>query len=156
MHPIRAYADSSVFGGPFDDEFREPSERFFAEVGTGKFLLVTSPLVSQEITFAPEPVRALYDSLLERMEIVPVTAEAEELQRAYLQAGVVSLSAQTDALHVALATVSGCALIVSWNFRHIVHFRRIAQYNLVNVSRGYPQIGIFSPLEVIEYEDEGF
>jgi hypothetical protein len=59
-----------------------------------------------------------------------------------------------DALHVALATVSGCSTIVSWNFRHIVHFQRMAQYNLVNLSRGYPQIGIFSPAEVIEDENE--
>jgi len=45
-------------------------------------------------------------------------------------------------------------MIVSWNFRHIVHFQRMAQYNLVNLSRGYPQIGIFSPAEVIEDENE--
>ncbi|GIV18032.1 MAG: hypothetical protein KatS3mg022_3467 [Armatimonadota bacterium] len=154
MRPVRVYADSSVFGGCFDEEFQEPSERFFAAVRAGRFLLVTSPLVSQELVFAPDPVQALYDSLLEQMEIVPITEEAESLQQAYLQAGVVPASAQMDALHVALATVSGCALIVSWNFRHIVHFRRMAQYNLVNLSRGYPQVGIFSPLEVIEYEDE--
>ncbi len=154
MRPIRVYADSSVFGGCFDEEFEKPSQRFFAEVKAGRFVLVTSPLVSQEIAFAPASVRAFYDSLLDQMEIVPVTEEAEHLQQAYLDAGVVPASAQTDALHVALATVSACALIVSWNFRHIVHFQRMAQYNLVNLSRGYPQIGIFSPPEVTGNENE--
>ena len=59
-----------------------------------------------------------------------------------------------DALHVAVATVSGCSLIVSWNFKHIVHFQKIPLYNAINAIQGYPQIAIFSPLEVIRYEDE--
>lgn len=41
---------------------------------------------------------------------------------AYLQAGIVTPRYFDDALHVALATVSGYTLIVSWNFQHIVHF----------------------------------
>jgi len=41
---------------------------------------------------------------------------------------------------------------VSWNFRHIVHFEKIPLYNAVNVLNGWGHIGIYSPLEVIEYE----
>ena len=59
-----------------------------------------------------------------------------------------------DALHVALATVAGCALIVSWNFRHIVNYRRIPMYNAVNTLQGFGDLAIFSPLEVIADEDE--
>ncbi len=57
-----------------------------------------------------------------------------------------------DALHVALATTWSCSIIVSWNFRHIVHFEKIPLYNAVNVLNGWGHIGIYSPLEVIEYE----
>ncbi len=59
-----------------------------------------------------------------------------------------------DALHVALATVSGCSLIVSWNFKHIVHFEKIPLYNAINAVNGFANIAIFSPLEVIKYEDQ--
>ena len=38
-----------------------------------------------------------------------------------------------DALHVAQATVASCRVIVSWNFKHIVHFAKIPLYNAVNV-----------------------
>jgi hypothetical protein len=55
---------------------------------------------------------------------------------------------------VAVATVSKCDLIVSWNFKHIVHFDKITKYNAVNALHGYGKIGIFSPLEVIDYEDK--
>ncbi|MDJ0509521.1 MAG: hypothetical protein QNJ64_09750 [Crocosphaera sp.] len=57
-----------------------------------------------------------------------------------------------DALHVALASVSGCSMIVSWNFKHIVHFQKIPLYRAINAVKGYAQIDIYSPLEVINYE----
>jgi hypothetical protein len=50
--------------------------------------------------------------------------------------------------------VTGCSLIVSWNFRHIVHFEKIPLYNAVNTLKGYSSIAIYSPQEVIKYEDE--
>jgi len=40
---------------------------------------------------------------------------------------------EVDALHVAVATVSNCRLIVSWNFKHIVNFQKIPLYNGVNL-----------------------
>ena len=53
-------------------------------------------------------------------------------------------------MHVALATVAECRLIVSWNFRHIVHFDKIGLYNGVNMSLGYAMISIHAPPEVID------
>ncbi|GAB4162842.1 MAG: hypothetical protein Fur005_21790 [Roseiflexaceae bacterium] len=75
------------------------------------------------------------------------------MQQAYLAAGIVTAKWATDALHVALATVSGCELIVSWNFKHIVHFEKIPLYNAVNTLEGYGAVAIFSPREVISYGD---
>ncbi len=87
------------------------------------------------------------------LTIAPVTPAARQLQQAYLDAGIVSTQYADDALHVAIATVSDCALIVSWNFKHIVHFRKIPRYNSINVVNGYRPLSIFSPLEVLDYEE---
>ena len=57
-----------------------------------------------------------------------------------------------DALHGAVATLARCELILSWNFRDIVHFDKIRKYNAVNMLKGYDQIAIHSPLEVIQYD----
>ncbi len=92
--------------------------------------------------------------MLGSMEIAGVSDEALGLRAAYLDARIVSPKWSDDALHVAIATTSGCLLIVSWNFKHIVHFEQIPLYNAVNTLRGYSHIGIFSPLEVIRYESE--
>lgn len=39
-------------------------------------------------------------------------------------------------------------MIVSWNFKHIVHFEKIPLYNAVNTLQGFGPIQIYSPLEV--------
>ena len=49
MGIIRAYADTSVIGGVFDEEFKVPSQKFFDQVRSGQFSLVTSAIVQDEI-----------------------------------------------------------------------------------------------------------
>lgn len=152
MSIIRVYADTSVFGGPFDEEFATVSSTFFDQVRSGRFMLVTSALVQEEIAPAPIQVRQLFDSLLDIVDVVQVSEEALVLRDAYLENGIVTQQWADDALHVAIATVARCSLIVSWNFKHIVHFEKIPLYNAINTLKGYGTIGIFSPLEVIQYE----
>ena len=152
MSVIRVYADTSVFGGAFDEEFQVASKTFFEQVRSGRFKLVTSALVQEEMEPAPTDVRGLFEEVLDLVDVVEISEEAIDLRDAYLESGIVSPQWSDDALHVALATVAGCSLIVSWNFKHIVHFEKIPLYNAVNTLRGYTSIGIFSPLEVIQYE----
>lgn len=156
MDAVRVYADTSVFGGAYDDEFRDPSLRFFAQVRRREFLLVSSAVVEAEITRAPENVKRLFDEMLGYADLVTVTQGALDLRDAYMDAGIVGPRSADDALHVAVATDAGCTLIVSWNFQHIVHFQKIPLYNAMNVLRGYNAVSIYSPREVIEYEDEAF
>ena len=86
-------------------------------------------------------------------DVTEVTEKALLLQQAYTKAQILSEKDSIDALHVALATVSKATLIVSLNFKHIVNFQKIPMYNAINTLHGYNQIAIYSPLEVIEYED---
>ena len=150
---IRIYADTSVFGGVFDEEFEAASKAFFDGVRKKKFLLVTSDLVRQEIKAGPENVQKLFYDFLPIAEVTEITPESLKLQQYYTDAGIVPERHSTDALHVALATTSQASLIVSWNFKHIVNFQKIPLYNAVNTLHGYREIAIYSPLEVIEYEN---
>lgn len=152
--PTRVYMDTSVLGGAFDQEFERGSLAFLEQVRAGKFGLVLSAVVEEEMTAAPARVQSLYRSLLPLAEIVATTEAALQLREAYLAAEILPAQWAADALHVALASASGCAMIVSWNFRHIVHYKKIALYNAVNIREGYAAIGIHSPQEVIEYEKE--
>jgi hypothetical protein len=91
--------------------------------------------------------------MLPDVEIVPITLDALRLREAYVAAGILSARWRDDALHVAVATVSHCSMIVSWNFTHIVHFEKIPKYNALNTLKGYESISIYSPLEVVGYGD---
>lgn len=151
---VRTYADTSVFGGVFDPEFAVASARFFDKVRAGLFQLVVSAIVADELVEAPKRVRDLFDEILPLAEVIPVSEEVTALQEAYLNAKIVTSNWAGDAMHVALATVAHCDLIVSWNFEHIVHFQRIPRYNAVNALHDYPAIAIHSPLEVVPDEEE--
>ncbi len=117
------------------------------------FHLVISTVVEDELGTAPDMVRAVFEEILPQAELMGPSAEAVALQQAYLDANILGPKWEQDALHVALATVSDCAVIVSWNFRHIVNFRKIPLYNGVNAMQGYRPIAIHSPLEVIRDEE---
>ena len=150
---MKVYTDTSVFGGVFDEEFVDPSKKYFAQADSGKFKVVVSAVVKAEIASAPEMVRDLFYKVAAKADIAEVTQEVLALREAYLSAGVVTQRSTDDATHVALATISGCQMIVSWNFKHIVHFEKIPKYNAVNALNGYSSINIFSPPQVIEYDD---
>jgi hypothetical protein len=147
--PQRVYADTSVFGGCFDDEFKVESKRLFDEIRRGQFVLV-SDVTLDELELAPEAVRKVYAELpKEQVEFVNASAESDELRNAYLQAGIVGPSSSNDAAHIAVATVFNVDLVVSWNFKHIVHFEKIGGYEGVNSLRGYRSPRIYSPREVV-------
>lgn len=149
--PLRVYADTSVFGGCFDTEFEEASRRFFDEVRQGRIQLVLSDTTLLELTGAPDTVkRVLVDLPPTSLERIPPSDEIEQLRDAYLAHGVVGAAAKRDAEHIAAATIAEVDLIVSWNFKHIVHYEKISGYHGVNLLQGYGEVRIFSPLEVIE------
>ena len=124
-------------------------------VREGIFDLVISPLVRREIMdpLTPRIVVKEFNDMLHYGTLIEVTREALSLQMAYIDECILSQKWENDALHVALASVSQCDMIVSWNFKHIVNFRKISLYNAVNILMGFPQIQIYSPLEVIENEE---
>ena len=151
---LSVYADTSVFGGAFDEEFRQASESFFDMVRHGYFNLLTSVVVQEEIGSAPAEVVTHFEQMLNFAEIVEVSEEVLQLQQAYLNAKIVTEKWAADALHVALVTIGGCAMIVSWNQTLSYIFQKIPLYNAVNTLSGYSNIAIHSPQEAINYEDE--
>lgn len=156
LKPLRVYADTSVHGGAFDDEFALSSRIFFRQVEQGKFRLVIAPLVELELRTEPMNVRTLFTSMLSIAETAQESELAVRLMDAYLRADIVGSAARSDALHVATATVAECRVIVSWNFKHIVHYDKIPLYNAVNRTAGYAEIAIHTPQEVVRYEEKGF
>ena len=150
MKILRVYPDTSVFGGCFDKEYAEHSRRLFQEATQGRFILAVSGLTAEELGAAPERVRSVLDELPETcLEFHEIDAEMEALRDSYLEANVLGPASEADALHVAAATVLGVDLLVSWNYKHIVHFEKIRGFDAVSRMNGYRSIEIYSPMEVV-------
>ncbi|MCW5776855.1 MAG: hypothetical protein KIS87_10485 [Phycisphaeraceae bacterium] len=151
--PIRAYVDTSVFGGVHDAEFAEPSRAFVLAVKQGRIIAMVGATTLAELANAPDHVQAVLAEFPPTGVVrCGITDGVEELRDAYLVAGVLPPKWRDDATHVATATVHDADLLVSWNFRHIVNFDKIRLFNAVNLRLGYRQIAIHSPLE-LQYAD---
>jgi predicted nucleic acid-binding protein len=156
MRKSSIYLDTSVIGGCCDPEFQEWSNGLLADVKAGKFSLFLSELSDAEVQDAPEEVRNIYLEFRNcANRILELRSEAIELADAYLNHGILTVNYRNDAQHIALATVAGADVLVSWNFKHVVHFEKIQKFNAVNIEMGYKPILIFSPREVTTYGHQG-
>ena len=150
MKRLRVYIDTSVIGGCLDQAYAEPSRALLRRADQGQVVLVVSELLRQELIRAPKEVQAIVASLSNAsIEDATISREAEVLRDAYLSADVVGSTSSADALYVALATVHHADVIVSWNFRHIVHLEKIRGFNAVNLREGYGPLEIRSPRELV-------
>jgi len=155
-HRQRIYVDTAVIGGCFDDEFSTWSLGLMKDFRLGHYRAVLSEVVAAEVAEAPVVVRDRYAEIaaLPGSEVLPVTLPALGLADAYLARDIVSHKFEDDALHIALATISQVDVLVSWNFRHIVHFEKIRLFNAVNLELGYKTLQIFSPREVAHHAEK--
>jgi predicted nucleic acid-binding protein len=144
--PPRVYVDTSVVGGVHDPHFSADSKWVFDEAERGSLIVLVSDILAGEVTAAPERVRQVIEGLpADAVESVVFDARSEELRDAYLAAKVVGPSRAPDAEHVAIATIAGADVLLSWDRRHIVGLARVQGYNRVNRSRGYQELTIATP-----------
>lgn len=154
MKKPRVYLDTSVLGGCFDDNFSPWSNGLMKDIRLGHFRPVISELVIIEIEDAPAQVREKYFELLEEgAQILTVTEDALALVDAYRAQNILGAKFENDMIHIALATVNEVDILVSWNFKHVVHFDKIRRFNAVNEKCGYKPLMILSPREVTNYEE---
>ncbi|MDP1675743.1 MAG: type II toxin-antitoxin system VapC family toxin [Bacteroidota bacterium] len=155
MEKPRVYIDTSVFGGCFEPEFEIWSNGLMDDFKNGIYSPVVSQVVANEISKAPSFVKAKYAELsIYNLEILPLTNEVYSLAETYKLKQILSPKYFEDLLHIAIATINNIDILVSWNFKHIVHFEKIKLFNAVNLELSYKTINIFSPREVTTYEKE--
>jgi hypothetical protein len=137
MRKHKIYLETSIFNYYFDKE-RE------AHPYTVKLFL----------ELAPEPKRTLMFNLIPEYSIrtLDMDIETERLAEIYVAEGIVPEKYRTDAQHIACTVVNGLDFIASLNFTHIVKRKTIEMSALLNFREGYKKVGIYSPMEVVDYE----
>jgi hypothetical protein len=151
---MKFYVDTSVWGGHEDEEFEAWTIPFFEQARQGRFTIVLSDVTLRELLAAPSKVRQLTESIPDAyLELVSLNEEHDILAQRYIQEGALTPKYESDAQHIAIATILKVDSLVSWNFRHMVNFFRIKQYNSINLKFGYTTIDIRTPKEVTYGDD---
>jgi hypothetical protein len=147
---MKVYADTSIIGGCFDEEFKEWSIPLFQEFKFGIKYLMLSDLTYQELEYASLEIKNSLDLIPQEFKInVTVNDEAITLAETYINEGALTNKSYNDALHIAIATISNSDVLASWNFKHIVNLNRIRIYNSINLRLGYKLIEIRTPREIL-------
>ena len=147
---MKVYADTSIIGGCYDEEFKIWSNALIHEFVIGKKLIMISDLLLQELEYAPNFVRGVIDNIDESYSIrVNIDSNCIKLAETYITEGALSNKSYSDALHIAVATLNYADVLASWNFKHIVNLDRIRIYNSINLRLGFKNIEIRSPKELI-------
>lgn len=149
----RIYLDTSVFGGYFEIEFKLWSIALFNKIFKEEYRVIFSEVLDGELENAPEEVKKLALRIPENTnEYVSLNDETIHLAEQYIKEGVVGETSRADCLHIALATLNNADVLVSWNFKHIVNYKRIRGYNAVNYKLGYKILDIRTPREILDNE----
>ncbi len=147
---MKFYVDTSVWGGHEDEEFEEWTVPFFEQARDGKFIIILTDLTLRELALAPKKVRKVTETIPDKfLELATLSEEAEILAQHYINEGALTPKFESDAQHIAMATILKVDSLVSWNFKHMVNFFRIKKYNLINFKFGYQTIDIRSPKEIM-------
>lgn len=159
MKKLKVYLETTIFNFFYADDApdkRDDTKKMFNEIAELKYEACTSFAVINEIDKASDETKQKLFSLFNNYPIA-VLDEGEEVDKLadiYVSEGIIPLKYRDDAVHIAMATVSGMDIILSWNFKHIVKRKTIIMANLINSREGYKNIDIYSPSEVIEDDDE--
>ena len=160
MRIPKIYLETTIFNFPFVDDapdLRAYTLRLFEEIRAGKFKPYTSGYVVDELEKTQniekrEKMKALIKEY--GVETLPANKKAEWLAGVYVKEGIIKSRYETDALHIAMATIASLDFIISLNFQHIVKHKTIFETEVVNIREGFKRVFIYSPMEVIGYDKD--
>ena len=110
-----------------------------------------SAVTKRELDVCAEPKRTTLLKYLEQINysLVPLDEQMLTIADKVVELGILRDKSIDDCQHIAAAIVSGCDVIVSWNFKHIVNHKTIQGVKAVTAITGYPEILIYTPTILI-------
>jgi len=159
MNKPKIYLDTSVISHLDASDAPEKMAdtlRLWEMLERGRYDVVLSDVVLDELRKCVEPKRSYLLASMKKLryEIIAIDASAVALASKFIDFGVLKEKSFDDCRHIAAALISGCDIIVSWNFKHIVNARTIQGTRKIATAGKYREILICSPTMLIQ-EDYG-
>lgn len=119
----------------------------------GRYELVTSPAVLDELAGGPPERSPAWLALVRDLPLLPVEPAVAEIVRAYVERRVMPADPGGDALHLALASYHKCDFLVTWNCRHLANANKFGHVRRVNALLGLFVPALVTPLELLGGSD---
>lgn len=118
-----------------------------------RFQFVISQRVIDEIQAGRHPDKVkLRLQAIEKLGILEITEEVAFLAELLLQARALPPDQESDAIHVAVATVNGIPYLITWNLRHLANPNQLIQFDRICRAAGYFPVKILTPRQLLEIE----
>lgn len=136
----------------------EDTLRLWRQIQEGQYDVVLSEVVFDELAECLEPKKSYLAAFLQQIKYERVESNNDTVALAskFIDFGILREKSFDDCRHIAAALLSGCDLIVSWNFKHIVNTKTIKGTKVIATMEGFKDAIICSPTMLIEggLEDE--
>jgi predicted nucleic acid-binding protein len=119
----------------------------------GRYELVTSPAVLDELAAGPPDRNGPRLSLIRDLPLLPVEPAITEIVEAYVRHKLMPADPGGDALHLALASYHKCDFLVTWNCRHLANANKFGHIRRVNTMLGLFVPAVVTPLELLGGND---
>ena len=161
MRKQRIYLDTSVIShlyAPDTPEKMADTLRLWRQIQNGEYDVVLSEVVFDELARCVDFKKRQLTDFLQRIRYDRVESNNDTVALAskFVDFGILREKSFDDCRHIAAALVSGCDIIVSWNFRHIVNAKTIRGARMIASTNGFNDILICTPtMLVAEDYDNG-
>jgi len=159
MKKTRIYLDTSVISHLTALDApgkRADTLRLWTRIQAGEYEVVLSEAVFDELTKCPEPKRGYLYLYLEQIQYERVESNDKVVALAskFIDFGILKEKSFNDCRHIAAAMFSGCEIVVSWNFKHIVNTKTIRGAREIAAKGGYKDMIICSPTMLSEESED--
>jgi predicted nucleic acid-binding protein len=150
MKKLKIYLDSTVVS--YLDQQDAPermaeTHKLWERIKAGEFDVAISSMVEIEINRCEEHKRKILNSYLNEIEyeFVNINVRTVEIASRFVDLNILRQKSFDDCQHIAAAIISGCDIILSWNFKHIVNHKTIMGVKAVTALEGYHDLLIYDP-----------
>jgi predicted nucleic acid-binding protein len=150
MKKLKLYLDTSVIS--YLDQKDTPEKMaetrlFWDKIKAGEFEVILSRVTLDELERCNESKRAVLEEYLTEIQFVCAekTDDVERIAFDFIDHQILPQKCIDDCYHIAFAIVTGCDMIVSWNFKHIVNHKTQTGVKIVSALEGYNELRVCSP-----------
>jgi predicted nucleic acid-binding protein len=158
MKKLKIYLDTSVISHLKQDDVPEKMSdtlKLWDDIKAGKYEVFISEVTLEEVMRCGQPKRDIMLGYLNgtNYTVIEIDKEINQIAMQFINNGILTDKSLDDCRHIACSIVSGCDIIISWNFKHIVNYRTMRGVKLISALSGYNEVSICTPTILVEGEE---